>query len=149
MHGFSPARYAPAVLPAHFTLLQIGKLPQMVDSVQIAHLHEPRADALHDFSSGLEAPTPMRFPLEKVAGLKLIRPQLEEAAQLPRRRSGPEAEFLHQRRLLFVDQRPQLAVKVGEFGVLRNGVQGTMIARIALVLPDMDCDTMLGLPTPR
>lgn len=82
----------------------------------------------------------MCLPLEEVAGLKFIRPQFEKAAQLSGRSSRPEAEFLHQRCFLFVDQRPEFAVEVGEFGVLRDGVQGAMVARIALVLPDVDCD---------
>lgn len=145
MHGLSPAWDAPAVLSADLPLLQIGKLPQMVYSVQIANLYKPRTHALHDFSASLEAPAPVRLPLEEIAGLKLVRPQLKKPAQLPRRCSGPEAELLHQGRLFLVNQGTQLAVKFRKIGVLRNCVQRAMVTFVALVLPDMNYKCLLGL----
>lgn len=146
MHRLSPARYAPAVLSADLSLLQIGKLPQVVNSVQIADLHKPRTHALHDLSAGLEAPAPMCLPLEEVSGVKLVRPQLEEPTQLSWRRSGPEAKLLHQGCLFLVDQGTQLAVKVRKFRVLRNRVQRAVIPLVALVLPDVNYNLLSGSP---
>lgn len=144
MNSLSPSGYTPAILPANLSLFQVGELPQMVDGVQVAHLYEPGTHTLHNFSASLEAPTPMCLPLEQISGLKLVRPQLKETTQLSRRRGRPEAEFLHQRRLLFVDQGPELAVEVRKFGVLRDGIQGAMVTFVTLVLPDMDCNALLG-----
>lgn len=138
MHGLSPAGYTPAVLSADLPLLQIGKLPQMVNGVQVADLYEPRTHALHDFSASLKAPAPVRLPLQEVAGMKLVGPQLKEPTQFSRRCGRPEAELLHQRRLFLVNQGTQLAVKFRKIGVLRDCIQRAMVTFVALVLPNVN-----------
>jgi len=45
MHRLAPSRHAPALLTARATLLQIRKLPQVVDSVEIADLDKPGSHA--------------------------------------------------------------------------------------------------------
>jgi hypothetical protein len=67
-----------------------------------------------------------------------VRAQLEEAAQLARRRRRPEAELLHERRALAADQAAQLLVEVGELRVARDGVERGVEALVALVFPDVD-----------
>lgn len=80
----------------------------------------------------------MRLPLEQVARVQSVGSQLEDAAKLPRRAGWPEAELLHQRSLLALDQLLQLLVELGELWVVLNAVQGRVVASVALVLPDVD-----------
>lgn len=70
--------------------------------------------------------------------MECVRTEFEEPTQLAGGGGWPEAELLHQRRFLPFDQRPKLAVKVGEFGVLRDGIQGAVVSTVSLVLPDVD-----------
>ena len=51
MHSFTPARHAPALLSPRPALLEIGELPEMVYHVEIADLHEPRANAYEVLAS--------------------------------------------------------------------------------------------------
>lgn len=81
--------------------------------------------------------------------MKLVRPQLKEPAQFSRRCSGPEAELLHQRRLFLINQGTKFAVKFREIGMLRDCVQRAMIAFVALVLPDVNYKSLLGLQVMR
>lgn len=149
MHRLRPARYAPAILAACAPLLQVGELPQVVHSIEVADLHEPRAHALHHLPAGLQPPTPVCLPLEEVSGVQCVRSQFEKAAQLAGRGGGPETEFLHQGRLLLFDQRSELAVEFGVLGVLRDGVQGTVVAGVTLVLPDVDWALVSCMILPR
>ena len=64
--------------------------------------------------------------------------QLEEAAELARRRRRPEGEFLHQRGVLGVDKGLEGFVERGEFGMRGDVVEGGVVAVVALVFPDVD-----------
>ena len=139
MHRIGPALDAPALLAANLALLEVGKLPQVVYRIEVTDLDEPGADALHDLPSGLETPAPVRLPLEEVSRVQRVRAELEQTAELAGRRGGPEAELLHQRAVLPADQAPKLAIKLGELGVLCDGVERGVVALVALVFPDMDC----------
>lgn len=45
---------------------------------------------------------------------------------------------MHEGGALGVDEGLQLLVKGGEFGVVLDGVEGAVVARVALILPDVD-----------
>jgi len=45
VHSLAPARHTPALLPASSALFKVGKLPQVVDRVEISDLNEPSSDA--------------------------------------------------------------------------------------------------------
>lgn len=79
----------------------------------------------------------MVLPLEQVAGVEGVGPQLEDAAELARRGGGPEAELLHQAVALGADELLELAVELGELRVVLDGVEGLVVAGVALVLPDV------------
>lgn len=138
MHRLRPAGYAPRILATNLSLLQVGELPEMVYRVQVANLDEPGAHSFHHLAASLKTPAPMCLPLEEVARVESVGAKLEETTQLAGRCGGPEAELLHQRRLLVIDQSPKLAVKFGEFGVMRNGVQRAVVSTISLVFPNVD-----------
>lgn len=67
-----------------------------------------------------------------------IGPKLEQSAEATRRGGRPERELLHERSLLALDQALELAVKVAEFGVLRDIVQRGVVALVALVFPNVN-----------
>lgn len=123
MHCVSPALDAPALFSADLALLQVRKLPEVVHRVQLANLHEPGPDSLHDFSAGLEAPPPVCLPFEQVARVQSVRTKLEQAAQLAWRSGWPEGKLLHERGALSIDKALELCVELGEFGVVLDGVQ--------------------------
>lgn len=83
----------------------------------------------------------MRLPLQQVARVQRVAPQLEDTAQLPRGRSGPEAELLHQTCPLTNNQLLQFAIELGELGVVLDVVDRLVVAGVTLVLPDVDCRT--------
>ena len=115
VHRIAPTFDTPAPLTACTSLLQVGKLPQVMYSVQVANLHKPGSDTLHHFTPSLQSPPPVRLPLEQVPGMQSVRSELEDTSQLARGRCRPKREFLHQRNLLGVDQLSQLAVEAGKF----------------------------------
>lgn len=93
----------------------------------------------HDLPPCRETLLPVRLPLEQVSRVQSVAPELEDAAELAGRGGGPEAEFLHQARALGVDEGLELAVELGELGVVLDAVDGGVVAGVALVLPDVDC----------
>src|SRR3569833_188988 len=138
MHRLGPALYAPTLFAAYLALLQVGKLPQVVNGVKISYLHEPGAHPFHHLTPGLEAPPPMRLPFEEVNRVEGVGAELEEAAKLSGRRRWPEGELLHERGVLVANERFQLVVEVGEIGLIGDGMKGGMIALVSLIFPDMD-----------
>lgn len=135
-----PPLNAPRLLTADLALLQVGKLPQMVDGVEITNLDEPCTHALHDLPARLEASTPMRFPLKEIAGVEGVRSKLEQSTEATWRGCRPERKLLHKGCLLTLDQGSEFLVKLRELWVARNGIQGLVVSRIALIFPDMDCE---------
>lgn len=134
----APALDRPALLASLAALLEVGKLPEMVDRVEVADLDEPGADALHDFTTSLEATTPVRLPLEQVSRVQRVRSELENTAELSGRSCGPEGKLLHQRHVLTVDERVELAVEFGEAGIMRDGVSRLVVTLVLLVFPDVN-----------
>lgn len=92
----------------------------------------------HDLLPRLQALTPVVLPLQQIAGVKGVRPQFEDASELSRRGSRPEAELLHEAGALGADEFLESAVKLGEFGVVLDGVERLVVAGVALVFPDVD-----------
>ena len=123
VNGLGPALDAPRLLPTGLPLFQVRKLPQVVHGVQITNLHEPCTHTFHHLAAGLETVAPVALPFKEVPGVKSVRSELEETTKTAGRSRGPEGEFLHQRRLLALDERLQLAIEFGKFWVLRNVVQ--------------------------
>jgi hypothetical protein len=80
----------------------------------------------------------MVLPLEQIAGMECVSPQLKHASELSRRGGRPEAKLLHETRALRLDELLQLIVEFGEVGVVLNLVEGLVVARVTLVLPDVD-----------
>ena len=70
--------------------------------------------------------------------------EFEQAAELAGRSGGPEGEFLHQGGLFVVDEGLEVGVEGGEFRVGCDGVEGGMVALVALVFPDMNWMGMFG-----
>lgn len=70
--------------------------------------------------------------------MECVGTEFEEPTELAGRCSWPEAELLHERRFLAFDQLPKLVVEVGEFGVLRDGIQGAVVSTVSLILPNVD-----------
>lgn len=104
VHCVSPAFDAPALLSADLALFQVRKLPQVVDRVQLANLHEPCSDAFHNLAACLESTTPMCLPFEEIAWVKRVGSQLEDTAELAWRGGGPERELLHKGSALSSDE---------------------------------------------
>lgn len=109
----APSWYAPALLSPGAALLEVGELPQVVDFVESSYLNEPccgnvstrelashvephTSHSLHDFSSSSQTLLPVRLPFQEVARVQSVGSKLKDATQLSRRRSWPEAEFLHE-----------------------------------------------------
>ena len=69
-----------------------------------------------------------------------VRAEFEEPAELPRRGRWPEGKFLHERRLFVCYEFFEMGVKGGKVGMGGNGMEGGMIAVVALILPDVDCN---------
>jgi len=139
MDRLSPALDAPALLTPHLPLFEIRKLPEMVHSVQLPNLYEPRPDAFHDFSAGLQPSPPVSLPFEQVARMKSVRSQFEETPELAWRCGGPERKFLHQRSLFGIDEGLELRFVCRVLGMMVSSVQGRMIAMVSLVFPNMNC----------
>lgn len=74
--------------------------------------------------------------------------KLEDAAERARWRGGPEAELLHQRSLLGCNERLKLGVKGVKVGVILDGVERGVISRVALILPNVHCDTSVSVSEP-
>lgn len=140
VHRLAPARHTPALLSARTSFFEIGELPQVVDGVEVSDLHEPGTHTLHDFFPGTQTSAPVCLPFQEVARVQGVGTELKDTAKLARSSRGPEGEFLHQRRLLRVDQRLELAVEFGEVGVVLNGVERSVVSFVTLVLPDVNCD---------
>jgi hypothetical protein len=138
MNRIAPALHTPALLAAHLPLLQIRKLPEVMHRIQLADLHEPGADALHDFTPGPQPAAPVRLPFEQVARVQRVGAQLEYTAQLARGGCGPEGKFLHQRHTFAGYEGFELGIKRREVGMVGDGMEGVMVAMIALVFPNMD-----------
>lgn len=94
--------------------------------------------AFHDLLPRLQALTPVVLPLEQIARVKCVSPQLEHASELSRRGGRPEAELLHETGALRLDELLKLVVELGEVGVALNCVERLVVAGVALVLPDVD-----------
>lgn len=140
----APALDGPALLTSLAAFLKVGKLPEVVDSVEIANLDEPGANALHNFTTSLEATAPVRLPLEQVARMQRVRSELKNTAELSGRSCGPERKLLHQRNVLTVNERVELAVKLGKAGIVRDGVSRVVVALVFLVFPDVNCDLLVS-----
>ncbi len=67
VYGVSPSFNTPRLLSLPFPFLQICKLPQVVNCVQIPDLHEPCTYAFHHLPSGRQSLPPVRLPFEKVS----------------------------------------------------------------------------------
>lgn len=80
----------------------------------------------------------MVLPLEQIARVQCVSPQLEHTSQLSRRGGRPEAELLHEAGALRLDEFLELVIEFGEFGVVLNIVERLVVARVALVFPDVD-----------
>lgn len=78
------------------------------------------------------------LPLKQITRVQCVSPQLEHAPQLSRRGGRPEAELLHEAGALRLDEFLELVVEFGEFGVVLNVVKRLVVARVALVFPDVD-----------
>jgi hypothetical protein len=74
--------------------------------------------AFHDLLPRLQALTPVVLPLEQIARMECVSPQLKHASQLSRRGGRPEAELLHEAGALRFDKFLELAVEFCEFGVV-------------------------------
>jgi hypothetical protein len=94
--------------------------------------------AFHDLFPRLQALTPVVLPLEQIAGMQCVSPQLKHASELSRRGGRPEAELLHETGFLRLDELLQLVVEFGELGVVLDRVERLVVAGVALVLPDVD-----------
>lgn len=139
VHRLTPALDAPALLASHLALFEIRELPQVVDRVQLAYLHEPGANALHDLPARLEAAPPVCLPLEQISRVQGVGAELEETTQLAGRRGWPEGELLHERGALGVDEGLELRIELGKARVVLDVVKRCMIALVPLVLPDVHC----------
>lgn len=137
VHCIAPALNRPALLSAGPSLLQVGKLPEMVDRVKLSNLDEPGSNAFHDLPSGLEASSPVSLPLQQIAGVESIRSKLKNTSQLARGSGWPEGKLLHQRNLLGGDQLAELLVEIGKVGVVGDGVSGFVVTLVPLVLPNV------------
>ena len=146
VHRITPTLHSPAHLPPCLALLQVRKLPQVMDRVDIANLHEPCPDSFHYFASRSQSLAPVRLPLQKISGVQVIGAQLKEATQPAWRGCRPEREFLHERRFFARDEGFERPVKGGKVGMRGNGVEGGVVALVALVLPDVDW-LMLAQPS--
>ena len=135
MHRITPPLDPPAHLPPRLPLLQIRKLPQMMHSVQIPDLHEPRAHALHHLLPRFETLAPVRFPLEEVAGVEGVGTEFEEAAELAGWGGGPKGEFLHEGGVFGGYEAFKLVVEGRKFRVGGDAVEGGVISLVALVFP--------------
>ena len=82
MDGITPTFHTPTLLSPHLPFLQICKLPQVVNCIQIANLHKPCAHSFHNFTPSFETPAPMRFPLQQVSRVECIGAEFEDAAEL-------------------------------------------------------------------
>ena len=147
MHRLTPPLLTPTLLPSHLPLSKILELPEVVDGVQRADLGKPCSNALHDVSSRLEARTPVRLPLQQVAGVERVRAQLEDAAEVARWGRGPEGELLHQVGAAAGEEpwegRSKFLV-VGRVG--GEVVKGVVVASIALVFPYVHCTDLSVTP---
>lgn len=138
MNRLAPAFYAPTLLTADLALLEVGKLPEVVDRVEVADLHEPGADALHNLTTSLEATSPVGLPLQEVAGVQGIGSELKHAAELSGRCRGPEGELLHEGGILALDQGSKLLFEGGVLGMGRDEVSRLVISLISLIFPNVD-----------
>lgn len=73
MNGVTPSLDLPALLSSNLPLLQIRKLPQMMNRVQVSDLDKPGSDTFHYLASGLETPTPVALPFEQIARVERVR----------------------------------------------------------------------------
>lgn len=144
VNRLSPALVAPALLATDLALLEVGKLPQMMDRVEVTDLDEPSSNSFHDFAAGLESSAPVRLPLEQVAWVQRVGAKLEKAAELAGWGGWPEAELLHQRGALALDELLESLVEGGEVGMARDRMQGGVIALVSLVFPDVDYIAILS-----
>lgn len=82
----------------------------------------------------------MSFPFEQVARVKSVGPQFEKAPESAWRCGGPEGEFLHEGCLFGGYEGFKRFVEGGEVRMAGDGVEGGMVAVVALVFPDVDFD---------
>ena len=106
--------------------------------VQVSDLHKPCTYALHHFPTCLQAFPPVGLPFKEVPRVQSVGAEFEEAAELAGWGGGPEGEFLHQGGLLVGDEGFELGVEGGKVRVGGDGVEGGVIAVVALVFPDVD-----------
>jgi hypothetical protein len=138
VHGISPALDTPALLSPNFPLLQVGKLPEVVNGVQLSDLHEPSSNTLHDFTSRFETPAPVRLPFQQISWVQCVRAQLKNTTKLTGSRSWPEREFLHEGGSLGRYEGLEFGIKSRKVGLLGDGVKGGVISVVALVLPNVN-----------
>lgn len=65
--------------------------------------------------------------------------EFEDAAELARAGGGPEGEFLHERGAFGGYEGFEFLVEGGEVGVVGDAVERVVVAVVALVFPDMNC----------
>ena len=71
--------------------------------------------------------------------------EFEDAAEPAWGRGGPEGEFLHQRCVLGRDEGFEMSVEGREVRVGCYGVEGGVVALVALVLPDVNYGLALAV----
>lgn len=76
------------------------------------------SNTFHNLLPRLQALTPVVLPLEQIARMQCVSPQLKHASELSRRGGRPEAELLHEAGALRLDELLELAVELGKFGVV-------------------------------
>ena len=66
--------------------------------------------------------------------------EFKKSTELPGRGSGPEGELLHERGLFVCDELFEMGVKGREVGMGGDRMERGMVAVVALVFPDVDCN---------
>lgn len=138
VHGVAPTFHRPALLSSVTALLQVGKLPEVVNGVEVTDLDKPGTDAFHNLTTSLESASPVSLPLEQVARMKRVGSKLKHTTELSGRRRRPEGELLHEINLLGVDELVKLSVILGELGVVANGMARLVVSLILLILPNVN-----------
>lgn len=147
VHSVAPTFHGPALLSTVSALLQVGKLPEVVDGVEVTNLDKPGTNAFHDLTASLETASPVSLPLEQVARVKRVGSKLKDTTKLSGRGRRPEGELLHEINLLGVDELVKLSVVLGELGVVANGMARLVVSLILLILPNVNCEKPLATDT--
>ncbi|KAI3488189.1 hypothetical protein L1887_47728 [Cichorium endivia] len=135
--GVVPGLDLPCLVSGAFALFERGILPDVEDGVESSDLGEPGADGLYELATRLEAAPPVLLPLEQMAGLEVVRPELVQAVGGARGRRGPEAELLGEPVGSIAEQRAQLLCELLKVCVLSERRLGLVVSGVAVVLPDV------------